>query len=90
MIVSPHDSDLHILGAQDCLSKMDNPPKARRWALVLFVFLMASLQAGCLVRERRGTACRGGVFVEGHYGPRGRWHPGHWRCPGQPVIVEVD
>ncbi len=31
--------------------------------------------------------CPGGYWVEGHYGPRGRWHPGHWRCPG---VIEIE
>jgi len=26
------------------------------------------------------------VWVTGHYGPYGHWHPGHW-APGQTVIV---
>jgi hypothetical protein len=41
---------------------------------------------GCIVRvdERRPPPpagyCAGWVWVQGHYGPYGRWHPGHWRC----------
>jgi len=53
--------------------------------------------AGCVVRERsyaRGPGyargCPGGVFIEGHYGPHGRWHPGHWRCPGVVERIEID
>jgi len=54
-------------------------------ALVTIVF------SGCVVHERevvRAPArCPGGVWIEGHYGPRGYWHPGHWRCPG---VVEEE
>jgi len=46
---------------------------------------------GCVVHEREVVRapprCPGGVWVEGHYGPQGRWHPAHWRCPG--VVEEV-
>jgi len=65
-------------------------------ALALALGIGAGMGAsGCVVRERvvaRSTAssCRGGVFVEGHYGPRGRWHPAHWRCPGVVERVEID
>jgi len=31
---------------------------------------------------RTAPPCAGGVWVAGHYGPQGAWHPGHWRCPG--------
>jgi hypothetical protein len=59
---------------------------------VLAVLLCGTLSA-CVVREERVVArpgpCRGGVWVEGHYGPRGRWHPAHWRCPGVVERVEV-
>ena len=47
--------------------------------------------SGCVVRERgyyRGAPpCGGGIFVAGHYGMQGRWHPGHWRCPGGVEIL---
>ncbi len=60
------------------------------------VALAASLGAGasgCVVRERRvatGPRCNGGVWVEGHYGHHRRWHPGHWRCPGEVERIELD
>lgn len=41
---------------------------------------------GCYVRTVPGH-CPGGVWIEGHYGPRGRWHRGHWRCPG---VIEIE
>jgi hypothetical protein len=48
---------------------------------------------GCTVHTvvvERHPPCPGGVWIDGHYGPRGRWHPGHWRCPGVIEVVEVD
>jgi len=54
---------------------------------------IAFLLSGCIVEERpyrEPPACRGAAWVEGHYGPRGAWHPGHWRCPGVVERVEVD
>lgn len=54
------------------------------------VLLAVASASGCIVREReyvRRGGCPGGVFIQGHYGPRGGWRPGHWRCPG---IIEVD
>lgn len=62
--------------------------KQVRWILPLLA--LAAVE-GCYVRARGGPpACRGGVFIEGHRGPRGRWHEGHWRCPGVVEVVEVD
>jgi hypothetical protein len=48
--------------------------------------------SGCVVEARPAPPgrCPGGVWVAGHYGPHGRWHPGHWRCPGVVEVVEVD
>ena len=47
--------------------------------------------SGCVVHEtqvvRAPPHCPGGVWIEGHYGPYGHWHPGHWRCPG---VVEEE
>ena len=52
---------------------------------MLLTWGMLSL-SGCVVHEREvvraPAACPGGVWVEGHYGPQGAWHPAHWRCPG--------
>jgi hypothetical protein len=60
-----------------------------RWlAAALFLFSLA--ESGCYVREARPAPCPRGVWIEGHYGPRGRWHPAHWRCPGRPEIIEVE
>jgi hypothetical protein len=62
-------------------------------AAIAALFL-AGAAAGCVVREQRVAegprGCRGGAWVDGHYGPRGRWHPGHWRCPGAVEEVEID
>jgi len=57
-------------------------------ALLLIVSVV-----GCTVHTvvvERHPPCPGGVWIDGHYGPRGRWHPGHWRCPGVIEVVEVD
>lgn len=64
--------------------------------LVLKVLLPISIAlfalSGCVVEARPGPPgrCPGGYWVAGHYGPHGRWHPGHWRCPGVVEVVEVD
>jgi hypothetical protein len=56
--------------------------------------IVAITLTGCVVEERGDARpapqCRGAVWVEGHYGPRGAWHRGHWRCPGVVEVVEVD
>ena len=57
---------------------------------LLVAVLAAVAFSGCVVEERtsaRPAPCRGAVWVEGHYGPRGAWHPGHWRCPG---VIEIE
>jgi hypothetical protein len=63
-----------------------------RTALSFTVLALAVLSlSGCVVESNvRRAPCPGGWWVEGHYGPRGRWHPGHWRCPGAIEVVEVD
>ena len=60
--------------------------------LLLVAVLLSSLGSvsSCYVRETRPGGCPGGVWVEGHYGPRGRWHPAHWRCPGRPAVIEIE
>jgi len=63
-----------------------------RTRTILGVLVLAVL-TGCVVERRPvvvGPRCPGGVWIEGHYGPRGRWWPGHWRCPGVVEVVEVD
>jgi hypothetical protein len=65
---------------------------------VMFVMLATTIgsASACVVREReyaRGPGprgCAGGVWVEGHRGPAGRWHEGHWRCPGVVERIEID
>ena len=59
--------------------------------------LLASATAltGCIFEERpvvihRAPPCPGAMWIGGHYGPRGYWHPGHWRCPGVVEVVEVE
>jgi hypothetical protein len=59
---------------------------------VLGAVLVGTLSA-CVVREERVERpgrCEGGVWIEGHHGPAGRWHPGHWRCPGVVERVEIE
>jgi hypothetical protein len=50
--------------------------------------------SGCVVREQRVATgpggCPGGVWIEGHYSPRGYWHRGHWRCPGIVDRIEIE
>lgn len=57
--------------------------------------IVALSLAGCVVEERVVVArparpCPAGAWIEGHYGLRGRWHPGHWRCPNVVEVVEVE
>ena len=55
--------------------------------------LLGAASPGCVVREQRvatGPHCPGGYWVDGHYGRHGRWHPGHWRCPGVVERIEID
>jgi hypothetical protein len=56
--------------------------------------LIAVMLPACVVEEhteaRPVPRCRGASWVEGHYGPRGAWHAGHWRCPGVVEVVEID
>jgi hypothetical protein len=60
--------------------------------LLLALGLGGAGVSGCVVRERvvarsaQPAPCTGGVWVEGHRGPRGHWHPAHWRCPN---VVEI-
>lgn len=55
-----------------------------------FVAVVVLSGLSCVVRETRPGGCPGGIWVEGHYGPRGRWHPAHWRCPGRPAVIEIE
>ena len=66
-----------------------------RFALPLaLVLASATAVAGCIVEERpvvhRGPPCPGAMWIGGHHGPRGYWHPAHWRCPGVVEVVEVE
>jgi hypothetical protein len=58
----------------------------RTLAVFGLMLALGTAGAGCYVRATPGH-CPGGYWIEGHYGPRGRWHPGHWRCPG---VIEID
>ena len=58
--------------------------------LIAVLVALGLSQVSCYVRETRPGGCPGGVWVEGHYGPRGRWHPPHARCPGRPAVIEIE
>jgi hypothetical protein len=69
--------------------------KSPRLIAVGSLVILVTTLVGCVVREERverprGGGCPGGYWVEGHRGPRGRWHPAHWRCPGVVERVEID
>lgn len=55
--------------------------------LGLILPLAAVLLAGCVVAARPAAPCPGAVWIEGGYDRHGRWHHGHWRCPG---VVEEE
>jgi hypothetical protein len=49
--------------------------------------VLSATASSCYVTPVRRERCQGGYWVEGHRGPRGRWHEGHWRCPG---VIEIE
>lgn len=61
-------------------------------ASAFFLLGLVLSVGGCVVHERavvaRPVRCRDAVWVASGYGPRGRWHPGRWRCGGRVIIVE--
>jgi hypothetical protein len=59
----------------------------RLFAAFGLLMVLGAVASGCYVAPVRGEHCRGGYWVEGHRGPRGRWHEGHWRCPG---VIEIE
>jgi hypothetical protein len=64
----------------------------RRLLMLLALVTGLGSATGCVVHDRRvasANRCRNGVYIEGHYGPRGHWHPGHWRCPGEVERVDI-
>ncbi|HZS38751.1 MAG TPA: hypothetical protein VFF06_18090 [Polyangia bacterium] len=54
--------------------------------------LIALTLGSCVVEEPgyRNSPCAGGIWIRGHRGPRGRWWPGHWRCPGVREVIEIE
>jgi len=76
----------------------DNAPEEEDFPMTVvrrvLPLLVAALLTGCVeerpVVVRPAPPCRGAAWIEGHYGPRGRWHPGHWRCPRRVEVVEVE
>ena len=62
-------------------------------AMLALALAITGSASGCVVREQRvasGPRCRDAVWIDGHYGPHGRWHPAHWRCPGVVERIEID
>lgn len=61
-------------------------------ASAFFLIGIGLAVGGCVAEERvvvaRPARCRNAVWVAGGYGPRGRWHPGHWRCGRRVIVVE--
>ena len=59
--------------------------------LGLIALTLGGPRAGCVVHERvvahPASPCAGAVWIQGGYDHYGRWHSGHWRCPGHPYNV---
>jgi len=53
----------------------------RTWLRAIVLALVAGAGVGGCYTEYavRPGHCRA-VWIPGHYGPWGRWRPGHWRC----------
>jgi len=53
----------------------------RQTLCAMLLALVAGASVGGCYTEYpyRPTGCLA-VWVPGHYGPWGRWRPGHWRC----------
>ena len=56
---------------------------------------LSLLLGGCVERVRVVDArppvpCAGAVWIPGHTSQSGKFHPGHWRCPGVVEVVVVD
>jgi hypothetical protein len=65
----------------------------RAWLWMTVVVVLGTSVSACVVRERvvaRPSGCPGGMWVEGHRGPHGRWHQAHWRCPGVVERFEIE
>lgn len=65
----------------------------RIFTMLALAIAFAGAASGCVVREQRVASrsrCRNAVWIDGHYGPHGRWHPGHWRCEGVIERIEID
>ena len=65
----------------------------RIFAMLALAVAVTGAASSCVVREQRvatGPRCRNAVWIDGHYGPHGRWHPGHWRCAGVVERIEID
>ena len=65
----------------------------RLWVSLTLALASGAVSASCVVRERtveRPHGCPGGFLVDRHRGPHGRWHEGHWRCPGVVERIEIE
>ncbi len=49
-------------------------------ALRMSLLLLVALGMSACYRDYVVTPTCRAVWVPGHYGPWGRWHPAHWRC----------
>ena len=56
----------------------------RKLSLSVLATTVALSALGCATQEavvRAPPPCPGAAWVQGHYGPYGHWHAGHWVCP---------
>jgi hypothetical protein len=63
----------------------------RNLRLSLLAVVATLWGVGCAAHESVATRpppCPGAAWVEGHYGPSGKWHPAHWVCPA-PLAAPV-
>ncbi|MGO8968513.1 MAG: hypothetical protein ACLQDQ_02985 [Myxococcaceae bacterium] len=61
----------------------------RKLRLSVLAATLAFATFGCATQEAvavRPPPCPGAAWVEGHYGPYGHWHAGHWVCPAVVVV----
>jgi len=60
----------------------------RKLTLAVLALTMAAGVLGCATETVvvRPPPCPGGTWVQGHYGPYGHWHAGHWVCPEVVVV----
>ena len=49
----------------------------KRAVMIAMLALSVAPLAGCIIAPGPGPGYHR-VWVRGHYGPYGAWHPGHW------------